>query len=168
MAAAGAATALMLLMTSLALVPRSWPLLHHRARSARSRAKPLLLAALPVMLPCAFWHFGAVVPGAGDDLSGVAVMHAFGGIAAAARLAGGSGGLAGDALAALLQRSEVVLLATSGEEAGLRGAKRFVERHAEALAAVPTAAVVLESTHEAEFLSVRTRYGCRGTLLRCC
>jgi Zn-dependent M28 family amino/carboxypeptidase len=109
------------------------------------------------MLPCAFWHFGAVVPGAGDDLSGIAVMHAFGGIAASARLAGGSGGLAGDSLKALLQRSEVVLLATSGEEAGLRGAKRFVERHAAALAAVPTAAVVLESTHEAEFLSCVSR-----------
>ena len=59
MAGGGAATALMLLMNLLALVPPSWPQLHLRARSARSRAKPLLLAALPVMLPCAFWHFGA-------------------------------------------------------------------------------------------------------------
>ena len=151
---AAVAQVLMLLMTALALVPPSLPQLHARALSARSRARPLLLLALPVMLLCAFWHVGAVVPGAGDDLSGVAVMHAFGGIAAAARAGGGAGGLAGDALRPLLARTEVVLLATSGEEAGLRGAKRYVELHAAELAATPTAAVVLESTHDAAFLSV--------------
>ena len=119
-----------------ALVPR-W----HRAQAACSYSR-------------AIHAFARRVPGAGDDLSGIAVLHAFGGAAAAARAAGGAGGLAGESLRALLARTEVVLLATSGEEAGLRGAKRYVERHAASLAAVPTAAVVLESTHDEAFLSV--------------
>ena len=151
---AGVAQVLMLLMTSLAFVPPSLPQLHARVALARTRARPLLLAALPVMLACAFWHSGNVVPGAGDDLSGIAVLNAFGGVAAAARAGGGAGGLAGDALRPLLARTEIVLLATSGEEAGLRGAKRFVELHAAEFAATPTAAVVLESTHDEAFLSV--------------
>ena len=65
-----------------------------------------------------FFHTYNVVPGAMDDLAGISV------------LAG-----AGQALADLkqsgipLQTTEVVLLACSAEEAGLRGAKRFVEIH---------------------------------------
>ena len=54
----------------------------------------------------------------------------------------------------LLASTEVVLLATSGEEAGLRGSKRFVAAHAAEHASLPTAVLALESTHDAQWLSV--------------
>ena len=137
---------LMLAATASAFLPGAAP-----AALRRVAYRPLALGAF-IMAPCAFWHFGSPVPGAGDDLSGVAVMSAFGGQVAAARAAD-----AGDAryaaLAPLLARTEVVLLATSSEEAGLRGAKRFVAAHAAELAALPTAALFLESTHDAAWLS---------------
>jgi hypothetical protein len=145
MALAASAVVLMLLATALAFVPGRAP------AALRAAAFPPLVLGCVVLLPCAAWHFGRAVPGAGDDLSGVAVMSAFGGEIAAARAAGGA---AGGALAPLLARTEVVLLATSAEEAGLRGAKRFVAAHAAELAALPTAAIFLESTHDAAWLSV--------------
>ena len=128
------------------------------AQRLRKRMYTLLLLASVLVLPCALWQTGRVVPGAGDDLSGVAVMHAFGGeLAAAAKAVGNSPGphLGQYAyLVPLLDTTEVVLLATSGEEAGLRGAKRYCTEHAADFKALPTAALVLESTHDVEHLSV--------------
>ncbi len=74
------------------------------------------------------------VPGAMDNLSGVAVISALG--KAAAR-----GGVDGQRL---LASSEIILLATSAEEAGLRGSRRFVARHAARLERTPTYVINLD------------------------
>ena len=74
------------------------------------------------------------VPGALDNLSGIAVISALG--RAAAR--GGEDGLR------LLDGTEIILLATSSEEAGLRGARRFVRRHRARLERTPTYVINLD------------------------
>jgi len=112
---------------------------------------PLALGSL-LLLPSAAWHSGRVVPGAGDNLSGVAVLHAFAGQLAAATAAPDAPRYA--RLRPLLASTELVLLATSAEEAGLRGAKRYVAMHSAAHAALPTAVLVLEDTHDAAHVSV--------------
>jgi len=52
------------------------------------------------------------------------------------------------------ERTEVVLLATSSEEASLRGAKRFVQRHLKDLKAMPTYALCLELIKDDNSLEV--------------
>jgi hypothetical protein len=74
------------------------------------------------------------VPGAMDNLSGIAVISALG--RAVAR--GGADGQR------LLEGSEVILLATSSEEAGLRGSRRFVARHRARLERTPTYVINLD------------------------
>jgi Zn-dependent M28 family amino/carboxypeptidase len=126
-----------------------------RVKRIRSRLYNVLVIGSVVVFACAFWHTGRVVPGAGDDLSGIAVMHAFAGEVAAAVSAEGSAQAAKYAyLGPLLDTTEMVVLATSGEEAGLRGAKRYCAKHAAELAALPTGVLVLESTHDVEHISV--------------
>jgi hypothetical protein len=145
------ATALMLLVTLANALARPEP-----AARLRRRALPLLRLLSLMLLPSAAWHFGRVVPGAGDNLSGVAVLHAFAHELANARDAA----LLGVAespyayLEPLLQSTEVILLATSSEEAGLRGAKRFVAELYPTLPALPTAALVIEDTSDSRFFAV--------------
>jgi len=74
------------------------------------------------------------VPGAMDNLSGIAVISALG--RAAAR--------GGDAGQRLLEGTEIILLATSAEEAGLRGSRRFVARHRARLERTPTYVINLD------------------------
>ncbi len=87
------------------------------------------------------FHTFRVVPGAMDDLAGLAT------ITAVARA------LAADGLA----HTELVLVACSSEECGLRGAKRFVAAHREALAAIPTIDINVDGVYDERFLTVVTR-----------
>lgn len=149
---------LMLLSTVLALLPFA------PATAMAAALRPVLKLGTLAMLPCAFWHFGRPVPGAGDNLSGVAILGAFGGLVGEARAPASGAGRSGRAglaeggwaaaLGPLADSTELLLLATSSEEAGLRGAKRFVARHAADLAALPTAVLVLEYTAHPQHLSV--------------
>ncbi len=92
------------------------------------------LGLYPVVGLFVFFTAWTPVPGAMDNLSGVAVISALG--RAAAR--GGAEGRR------LLATSEIILLATSAEEAGLRGARRFVERHRGRLVRLPTYVINLD------------------------
>jgi hypothetical protein len=83
------------------------------------------------------------VPGAMDNLSGVAVISALGKAAA-------QGGEAGERL---LEGSELILLATSSEEAGLRGSRRFVQRHAGRLERIPTYDINLDGIGDPQHLA---------------
>ena len=150
-----ATIALQLLMLACALAGVCAAASPLAARLHASAFRPLAVASL-LLLPSAVWHVGREVPGAGDNLSGVAVMHAFGAELAAAAAAARGGAEPGvyAYLQPQLQSTEVVLLATSAEEAGLRGAKRFVETNLASLRALPTAVVVLEDTHERAELGV--------------
>lgn len=97
----------------------------------------------PVVALNLVFHTFNVVPGAMDDLAGVSVMC---GVARALSDADAEGGG--------LAHTEVVLLAASSEEAGLRGSKRFVARHDAELRAVPTYGIFVDGVYDERFLTV--------------
>jgi hypothetical protein len=91
-----------------------------------------------------FFHTYSVVPGAMDDLTGTSVLT---GVALA---------LASSEDAALAQ-TEVRLIAMSSEEAGLRGAKRYVDAHRGELTDVPTYGLFVDGVYDERFLTVLNR-----------
>lgn len=91
-----------------------------------------------------FFHTYSVVPGAMDDLAGVSVLH---GAAKALSEAKRDG-------QPLVHNTEIVLLAASSEEAGLRGAKRYVAAHAAEMAALPTCGLFLDGIYDERHLTV--------------
>jgi Zn-dependent M28 family amino/carboxypeptidase len=93
-----------------------------------------------------FFHTYAVVPGAMDDLAGISVVT---GVARALHDARRDGHT--------LQNTELVLLAVSSEEAGLRGAKRFAERHRADLHAIPTFVINVDGVYDEQHLTVIDR-----------
>lgn len=103
-------------------------------------------ALSPVVGLHLFFHTFAVVPGAMDDLAGISVLD---GVARALAEAQGEG--------ARLGSTEVVLLATSAEEAGLRGAKRFVDAHRAELHATPTFGLFVDGVYDERYLTVIDR-----------
>ena len=94
-----------------------------------------------------FFHTYTVVPGAMDDLAGIAVLAGLGKALAEARRDGEPA----------LEHTEVCLLATSSEEAGLRGAKRYVQAHAGELAETPTYGLFVDGVYNERFLTVVSR-----------
>jgi Zn-dependent M28 family amino/carboxypeptidase len=95
----------------------------------------ILIALSPVVAVFFFFHTSDVVPGAMDDMSGISVLA---GLAKYLGEAEKSGGF-------LPENTEVVLLALSSEEAGLRGAKRYAARHKHEYADLPTCAICLDN-----------------------
>lgn len=106
-----------------------------------------LIATSPLVLVMAFWHTGYVVPGAVDNMSGVSVLA---GLAKYLEQAPANGEF-------YPENTEVVLLACSSEEAGLRGARRYAARHRDEFGDVPTRALILDSIHDEQFLTVFKR-----------
>ena len=107
----------------------------------------LSLALYPVVGLNLFFHTSSVVPGAMDDLAGIAVLDGVArALAASAR----------DDEAALAH-TEVVLLATSAEEAGLRGARRFAETHGSELHSLPCHVLNVDGVYDERFLTVIER-----------
>jgi len=94
-----------------------------------------------------FFHTYWVVPGAMDNLAGISVITGLG-----KALAEGA-----DTHAPLATRTEIVLLATSSEEAGLRGAKRYAASHVAELQAIPTSGLFVDGIYDERFLTVFTR-----------
>ncbi|MBI3785460.1 MAG: M20/M25/M40 family metallo-hydrolase [Deltaproteobacteria bacterium] len=91
-----------------------------------------------------FFHTYSVVPGAMDDLAGISVIT---GVAKALSEARRDG-------QALLQNTEVVVLAVSSEEAGLRGAKRYAEAHAAEMRALPTCVLNVDGVYDERHLTI--------------
>lgn len=112
----------------------------------------LAVGLAPVVALNLFFHVYRVVPGAMDDLAGVAVL---------------------DGLAALLSQearqgrglrcTEVWLVATSAEEAGLRGAKRFARAHRDEFRALPTFGIFVDGVYDERHLTVVPREVMIGT-----
>ncbi|NPV59625.1 MAG: M28 family peptidase [Actinobacteria bacterium] len=102
------------------------------------------IALSPLVAVFAFFHTGDVVPGAMDDMAGIAVLAGLGKHFAEAREGGGF----------YPESTEVVLLALSSEEAGLRGAKRYAARHKKEFLRVPTYAIFLDGIYDEGFLTV--------------
>lgn len=93
-----------------------------------------------------FFHTYAVVPGAMDDLAGISVVTGVARALGDARRDGNA-----------LRGTEIVLLALSSEEAGLRGAKRFAERHRAELHAIPTFVINVDGVYDEQHLTVIDR-----------
>jgi Zn-dependent M28 family amino/carboxypeptidase len=107
----------------------------------------LSLALYPIVGLNLFFHTYSVVPGAMDDLAGIAVLD---GVARAlAELSGGD--------KPALAHTEVVLLATSAEEAGLRGARRFAKAHGRELRSLPCHVLNVDGVYDEQFLTVIER-----------
>jgi acetylornithine deacetylase/succinyl-diaminopimelate desuccinylase-like protein len=103
----------------------------------------LCMALYPVAGLNLFFHVYMAVPGAMDDLAGISILVGL----SKALTDGTNGGL---------RQTEVVLLATSSEEAGLRGAKRYVEQHLHELRALPSHGIFVDSIYDERFLTVLT------------
>ncbi len=102
------------------------------------------IALSPLVAVFAFFHTGDVVPGAMDDMAGIAVLA---GLARHFAQAGDGGGF-------YPENTEVILLALSSEEAGLRGAKRYASRHKKEFMRLPTYAIFLDGIYDESFLTV--------------
>jgi hypothetical protein len=110
------------------------------------------LALSPVVILHLFFHTFSVVPGAMDDLAGIAVLDGVARALAESR----------DRAGPRLEHTEVVLLATSAEEAGLRGAKRFVSAQLAELTAVPSYGLFVDGVYDERYLAVIDREWATG------
>jgi hypothetical protein len=106
-----------------------------------------LITLSPIVGVFFFFHTKDVVPGAMDDMAGIAVLAGLGKYLKDAKEAGEF----------FPTDTEVVLLALSSEEAGLRGAKRYAARHRKEYANVPTYAIFLDGIYDEQFLTVFKR-----------
>jgi hypothetical protein len=107
----------------------------------------ILIALSPIVAVFFFFHTRDVVPGAMDDMSGISVLA---GLAKYLGEAEGGGGFRPE-------NTEVVLLALSSEEAGLRGAKRYAARHKQEYADLATYAIFLDNIADENFLTAFKR-----------
>ena len=112
----------------------------------------IMIAFTPIMAFSLFFHAYKPVPGAMDDMAGVAVVAGLGKYLEEARRKGGW----------LPERTEVVLLAMSSEEAGLRGAKRYVSKHLQEMKTTPTYGLFLDGIYDEKYLTVSNRELCTG------
>lgn len=103
----------------------------------------ICLALYPIVGLNFFFHTYSVVPGAMDDLAGISVLDGAAHALADARRTGQT-----------LQSTEVVLLAASSEEAGLRGAKRYAEAHLAEMRATPTFGIFVDGVYDERHLTV--------------
>ncbi|MCX5995573.1 MAG: DUF4910 domain-containing protein [Chloroflexi bacterium] len=111
-----------------------------------------MIAFTPLMGLFLFFHVYKPVPGAMDDMAGVAVVAGLGKYLDEARRNGDW----------LPEKTEVVLLAMSSEEAGLRGAKRYVRRHLQEMKTTPTYGLFLDGVYDEKYLTVTYRELCTG------
>ena len=103
-----------------------------------------LVASSPLIVPFLFFSSWKPVPGAWDNMSAVSVAAGLGKYLSEAKRTGQW----------FPERTEVVLMATSSEEVGARGAKRYVESHLKDLKHIPTHFLALEMIKDEKFLWV--------------
>ena len=96
---------------------------------------------LPFVVAHLFFHTGRAVPGAMDDLAGIAVITETGRSIAQDRL----------------EHTEVLLVACAAEECGLRGAKRFVSQHSWVLHQLPTYDLNVDGVYDEQYFTAITR-----------
>jgi hypothetical protein len=104
----------------------------------------ILIGLSPLVAVFTFFHTEDVVPGAMDDMAGVAVVAGLSKYLADARESGEF----------FPEHTEVVLLGLSSEEAGLRGAKRYAARHVAEQEDLPASAVFLDGIYDESFFTV--------------
>lgn len=110
------------------------------------------IAMYPLVGLFLFFHTYAPVPGAMDDLAGVAVAGGLGKYLAENKSGEGF----------FPEHTEVQLIGMACEEAGLRGAKRFVQKHLKEMKDIPTHAIFFDGVYDEKFLTVIHREICTG------
>lgn len=112
--------------------------------AAVQRFMPLQWVLSPALVIAFFFsNLNLTVPGANDNLTGVFVAV---GIARFLKDAG-----------VRLENTELVIASLGSEEAGLRGAKDFAEKHREEFGDVETIFIALETLRDLEYLKVYNR-----------
>jgi hypothetical protein len=111
-----------------------------------------MIAFTPIIGLFLFFHTYKPVPGAMDDMAGVAVVAGLGKYLDEAKRKGDW----------FPERTEVVMLATSSEEAGLRGAKRYASKHLQEMKTTPTYGLFLDGIYDEKYLTVTNRELCTG------
>jgi len=106
-----------------------------------------MIALTPVVGIFLFFHSYKPVPGAMDDMAGIAIVTGLGKYLDEAKTNGDW----------YPEKTEVVMLATSSEEAGLRGAKRYVSKHLKELKATTTYGLFLDNIYDEKYLTVTDR-----------
>jgi len=106
-----------------------------------------LIALTPVVGIFFFFHTRDVVPGAMDNMAGISVLAGLSRYLNDAKEGGGY----------YPENTEVVLLALSSEEAGLRGAKRYAARHKNEYLRTPTFCIFLDNIADERYLTVFKR-----------
>ncbi len=108
----------------------------------------IILAALsPLVSIFFFFHTSDVVPGAMDDMAGIAVLAGLGKYFEDAR----------DLGEFYPKNTEVVLLGLACEEAGLRGAKRYAANHAPDGDTLTSCGIFLDGIYDEQFFTVFTK-----------
>ena len=107
----------------------------------------IMVVLSPVVGLLLFFHTYRPVPGAMDNMAGIAVVSGLGKYLNEAKMNGNC----------FPEKTEVVLLATSSEEAGLRGAKRYVSKHLTEMKKTPTYGLLLDCIYDEKFLTVAKR-----------
>ena len=109
-------------------------------------------ALYPIVGLFVFFHNYVPVPGAMDNLAGIAVLN---GLVKYLREA-----QARDEF--FPEHTEILVVAMGAEEAGLRGAKRYVQRHLAELKDGATSAIIVDNICDERFLTVVARELCTG------
>lgn len=112
----------------------------------------MAIVLTPVIGLFLLFHTYKPVPGAMDDMAGIAVVAGLGKYLNESRRNGNW----------VPEGTEVILLATSSEEAGLRGAKRYVRKHLKEMQAIATYGLFLDQICDERFLTVIKREFCTG------
>ncbi len=104
----------------------------------------IALALAPFVTLFLFFHTYSPVPGAMDDMAGVAVTAGLGKLLHDAKNDGES----------FPEHTEIVLIGMGCEEAGLRGAKRYAAKHINDTRSVPTYGIFLDGIYDERHLTV--------------
>lgn len=113
----------------------------------------VILGLYPLVSLFWFFHTETPVPGAMDNLSAIAVTAGVAKYLAGAKTNNDF----------YPKNTEVLVIAMGGEEAGLRGSKRYVEKHGQMLKSIPTNALVLEAIAKEDHFGVFSRELSPGT-----
>jgi hypothetical protein len=110
------------------------------------------VALYPLVGMFLFFHTYAPVPGAMDNMAGCAVTAALGKYLGDAKNSGEF----------FPENTEVVLVGMACEEAGLRGTRRYVEKHLKEFKEIPTYGVFVDGVYDEKYLTVIHREICTG------
>ena len=107
----------------------------------------ILVGFAPVVSLFAFFHTKDLVPGAMDDMAGIAVLAGLGKYFVDAKSSGDF----------YPSSTEVVLLGLSSEEAGLRGAKRFASQHLEESKKLETMGIFMDGIYDERHFTILSK-----------